>query len=484
MIRFKPRCAHSFKHQHKYTQSQMPGRSLSFLAACISLSMAGCTHTPMTVTEMSAAMSAELAAASADAAAPVALSDGFASAVARAVETHAGYRAALAQEQEAASRVGVAESALRPQLSADANLGGLREFASAADTVTGISGGLSLSQLIFDGGASTATINRATAEALGAQAQRAALANTLALEAAQAWIDVWQFDQRVRLLQGRTSEMEAMVAQMERMAANGFADRAALDAARRQIVDVQLEETRLQADLADAQVRFRRHFRQAPGRLSQPTEIVTPVVARAQVGAWQNAPSLEVRAASVIAARHGVAEAEAAFRPRIRLQTGLRTPMDTTDPASSNFGLGFNYIFLDGGRRVQQLEAAIARLAAVEEQLREEQVTLEAELAAALERLAGIERSMPLVGEQIRLSASEAETSRSQITTGQSTLRQLVEAEIENYRALDRQIAMRAERLMLLLSIAARTGELGRLIGLQTEQPNEAVEPVALALQD
>lgn len=438
----------------------------------------------MAVTEMSAALSAELAAASADAAEPVALSDGFASAVAQAVETNAGYRAALAQEREAASRVGVAESVRRPQLSADANLGGLREFASGGDTVTGISGGLSLSQLIFDGGASTAGINRATAEALGAQAQRAALANTLALEVAQAWVDVWQFDQRVRLLRGRTSEMEAMVAQMERMAANGFADRAALDAARRQIVDVRLEETRLLADLADAQVRFRRHFRQSPGQVSQPTEIVTPDVARAQRGAWHNAPSLEVRAASVLAARHGVAEAEAAFRPRLRLQTGLRTPMDTADPASSNFGLGFDYIFFDGGRRVQQLEAAIARLAAVEEQLREEQVTLEAELAAALERLAGIERSMPLVAEQIRLSASEAETSRSQITTGQSTLRQLVEAEIENYRAQDRQIAMRAERQMLLLSIAARTGELGRLVGLQAEEPYEVGEPVALARQD
>jgi len=285
-------------------------------------------------------------------------------------------------------------------------------------------------------------------------------------------------------LRFRTSEMESMVGQMERMAADGFVDRAALDSARRQIVDVQLEETRLQADLADAQVRFRQHFRQPPGRLSRPAEIVTPAVARAEADAWQNAPSLEARAAGLIAARHGVEEAEAAFRPRIRLQTGLRTPMDTEDPASGNFGLGFDYSFFDGRRRVHQLEAAIARRAAVEDQLRQEQAALEAELAAAVTRLSGIERSMPLVAEQIRLSASEAETSRSQITTGQSTLRQLVEAEVENYRAQDRQIAMRAERQMLLLTIAARTGELGRRIGLPTEQPAEEREARTLASQD
>lgn len=457
---------------------------LAIAVSGLAITLVGCTGTPMAVTEMSAALSAELAAASAEAAEPVVLSEGFTFAVARAVETNAGHRAALAQEREAASRVGVAESLRKPQLSADANLGGLREFASAEDIITGIAGGISLSQLIYDGNESTAAINRATAEALGALAERVSQANALALEVARAWIDVWQFEDRLRLLHSRTSEMDAMVGQMERMAANGFADRAALDSARRQIVDVRLEETRLQADLADAKVRFRQHFRQAPGRLSWPAEIVSPAVARAQANAWQNAPSLQARAASLIAARHGVEEAEAAFGPRIRLQMGLRTPMDTADPASGNFGLGFDYSFFDGQRRVHQLKAAIARRTAVEYQLQQEWTTLEAELAADMARLSGIERSTPLVAEQIRLSMSEAETSRSQIATGQSTLRQLVDAEVENYRAQDRQIAMRAERQMLLLTIAARTGELGRRIGLQTERQSQERDALVLTSQD
>lgn len=446
--------------------------------------LAGCTGTPMAVKEMSAVLSAELAADSAQAAEPVALSGGFALAVARAVETNAGYRAAVAQEREAASRVGVAQSVRRLQMSADASVGGLRDLDSQGDTLAGVTAGLSLSQLLYDGGESTAAINRATAEALGARAERFSQANVLALDIARAWIDVWQFDQRVRLLRSRTSEIEAMVDQMERMAANGFVDRATLDSARRQIVDVRLEETRLQANLADAQVRFRQHFRQGAVSLSQPGEIVTLGVARAAASAWRNAPELEVRAARVIAARHRVTEAEAAFRPRVRLQTGLRSPMDTSDPASVNLGFGFDHSFFDGGRRVHQLEAAIARRVAVEDQLREGQVKLEAELEASLERLVGIERSMPLVAKQIQLSASEAETSRSQIATGQSTLRQLVEAEVENYRAKDRQIAMRAERHVLLLNIVARTGVLSRLIGIQKELPPKEPEQVTLSQRD
>jgi hypothetical protein len=74
---------------------------------------------------------------------------------------------------------------------------------------------------------------------------------------------------------------------------------------------------------------------------------------------------------------------------------------------------------------------------------------------------------MPLLADKLRLSRLEAETSRSQMMTGQSNLRQLVEAEIAIYRAQDEQIAMQAEQQTLLLTIAARTGALSRLIGLE-----------------
>ena len=100
-------------------------------------------------------------------------------------------------------------------------------------------------------------------------------------------------------------------------------------------------------------------------------------------------------------------------------------------------------------------------------QLSDAQRGLEAELQAGLTRLASIERAMPLLADKLRLSRSEAKTSRSQMLTGQSNLRQLVDAEIEIYRAQDQQIAMQAERQTLLLTIAASTGALFRLVGLQ-----------------
>jgi outer membrane protein TolC len=78
-----------------------------------------------------------------------------------------------------------------------------------------------------------------------------------------------------------------------------------------------------------------------------------------------------------------------------------------------------------------------------------------------------MERSMPLMAENIRLSAAEAEIARTQIVTGQSNLQRLIEAEIDNYRARDNEIAMQAEKLTLQLTIAALTGGLGRELGLE-----------------
>jgi len=129
-------------------------------------------------------------------------------------------------------------------------------------------------------------------------------------------------------------------------------------------------------------------------------------------------------------------------------------------------GSGIEYSFNDGGLRARRLEAARSHEVVQRERLAEYQATVDAALRAAFTRLDGLDRALPLVAEQVRLSVSESTTARSQLVTGQSSLRQLVEAEIENYRARDREISLQAERHLLLLTIAARTGALAKHIGL------------------
>jgi outer membrane protein TolC len=399
--------------------------------------------------------------------APIVLTQGLAPALRTAVSTNEGYLGALALEAEALGQVGVVASARRPQITGNANIGGIRETGTNADTTTGMAGGVNLSQLVYDGGASASAINRTTALALSAQAGRVAQGNDIALSAARAWIDLWQYSERLRLMQARTSEMDTLVAQIERMASNGMLDKASLENAQGQIVDIKLEESRLIAGQAEAQVLFQRFFNAKPASVPRPPELVSAAQARSLAQDWQTAPGLQRQAAELLAAQAAVGEAQSAFKPSARLQAGARSPLERGESTDLTLGLSLEYSFSDGGRRKKQLEAAEARVAATDAQLSDAQRGLEAELQAGLTRLASIERAMPLLADKLRLSRSEAETSRSQMLTGQSNLRQLVEAEIEIYRAQDQQIAMQAERQTLLLTIASRTGALSRLVGLE-----------------
>lgn len=448
---------------------------LSIQAVALSVVLAGCSKEVVGPEQMANDIRATLAATPPDRpqSASVDIAAGFGPALKSAVENNERYRAALALEGEALASIGVARSARRPQIQGQSVAGGIRETGTAQNSEsTGVSGGINLSQLIYDGGESAASLNSATAEALGAGAERETTANDVAFEAARAWIDVWQHESRLDLLQLRTSEMKEVLSQIERMAMNGMIDSGALDSARRQIVDIALEETRLKSDLQQANVRFARYFNQSPKSVRRPAELVGVTEAIKLAGAFEQAPSLKRVAAGLIVARNAVLGAKSAFKPKARLQAGVTAPMQRGESTDTTLGLGIQYTFGDGGRRKAVLAAAEARVEGLEVQLADARKTLEAELDGALSQLTAIEASLPLVRRQIELSGSEAKTTQSQLATGQANLRQLIEAKAQNYHASDRLISLQAEKISLQLLIASRTGALARFVGVTTPSAN------------
>jgi outer membrane protein, adhesin transport system len=398
---------------------------------------------------------------------PVNLEDGLRVAVATAVRANPAYVAALAVEQESSANIDIANSARLPLLGLNGNLGGVREGGSRTNVETGLATNLSVSQLIYDGGASAATVNQAIAQALAAQAERRVRGNEIALEASRAWTDVWQFGQRIDLLRSRTNEMDVLAGQIERMASTGMLDRTSLDGAQRKIVEISLEDVRLQSDLQEAQLRFQRYFGKSVERVGRPDELVSHQQALFFAQQWREAPSLQRAGSELLISRSAVSIAEAGFQPRANIAAGIRSPLEKGEPVSSSLGLTLEYTLGDGGRRQATLRGAEARLEAAEAQFAEAQLSLKAELDAAVTRLQAIEQSMILMEESVRLSVSEVVTVRSQITTGQSNLLQLVEAEIALYRAQDQQIVIQAEKLTLHLVIASLTGALSELLDLE-----------------
>jgi outer membrane protein TolC len=440
---------------------------VAFLGTAI---LSGCATDVKTIDELSKAVSSELSVSKDQTKGlePIALTGGMRSAIRAAVQDSESYQAALAQERDAFARVGVAESVRKPQLSANGNLGALRETGgvNSPKTTTGLAGGLSVSQLLFDGGRTAAEVNIANVEALAARADRVVRGNELALQAARAWASLWQYQEQLSLLESQKAQMNGVVSQIQRMADNGMLDRSVLDSARRQIADVAIEESTLRSSYEAAEVQFERFFNHAPANIARPERIVSSVEAKQLVTASDLAPGMQRSALDLILARVSLDRAKAEFSPTTNLRAGVSSPLEEGESTDITLGIAFEYTFSDGGRRRAELEAAQARVEAAEKLLQEAQRGYEAEVQSIESQLVAIERAMPLVEEKIRLTSSEADIAKSQIATGQSNLRQLVEASLEQYRARTSLIAMQSEHIALLLTIASRTGALTEKLGI------------------
>lgn len=395
------------------------------------------------------------------------LSKGFVSAIMQSVELNERFKAQQALERRAIARLGASESVKRPQIGAAATIGTNRQFGDT--TSNGAGGTLNISQTVFDGGASDASISRATAELAAAKSNLNRVANEVAIEAARAWIDTWQYQERLTLLKTRSIEIETVVSQIERMVTSGLIDRADVDYASRQVVEINLEERRLEADMAEAKLRFQHFFGQKPNGLKEPNRIISMKQAYDLVANFKEAPELRTAAAEALIAGSSVAEAKSAFRPRVRLQANAQSPNDRTDRGDVSVGFVVEYVFNDGGKRQRDLEAAEATKEAAYEGLTDAANNLSSELQALISKLELANKSTPLVQEQIVLSASEAQTARSQIATGQSSLRSLIEAELQNYRAKDKMISLTAVQSEILFTIAARSGFLTRMLASEVK---------------
>ena len=386
-----------------------------------------------------------------------------------AVESNKSYTAALAAERAMSSRVTSVKSVRKAQIRGNSTVGGIRETGGRASDKTheGAAVSLNLSQIIYDGGLSSSNIDRAEAQAFGASAERKSLGNDIALQAAKAWIDNWQYQTRLSILHKRTLELDDLISKMERMANNGMSDRSALDSVRRQVLDIALEKKLLQNDQNEAAIKFKHFFNQKIARVSKPDKLVGLSEVRAQAENWQAAPDLQRIAAEVVVAKRGVEASEAAFKPQARLQAGLTSPMQEGESTDASFGVVVEYTFGDGGRRLAELEEAEASFEAAKARLDDASKMLSSEMNVAIKNLNSLQESLPLMNEKISLSRLEVETARSQLATGQSNLRQLIAAELENYRAEDKLIVLEANNLIVQLSILAKTGALADLVQLK-----------------
>jgi outer membrane protein TolC len=147
--------------------------------------------------------------------------------------------------------------------------------------------------------------------------------------------------------------------------------------------------------------------------------------------------------------------------------------MDRGERTNFAIGLELEWVLGDGGRREANTAAQAARLAAAEQTREGCTLAGKRELDTSVSRRATLIESIATLSVQVDSSKNEVKILWSQLSTGQTSVRQLIEAEVNAYRASDRKITAEAELSKLELAMLSSSGLLAKKLGL-----NNKITPV------
>lgn len=400
------------------------------------------------------------------------LDSGYSSALRTAIVENQRLSSAIRRYREAEADIRVSQSDARPQVTASVTAGGFAEEDNLTNDLefnTGAASNVSLSQLIYDGGATRANVDGATAQAYAARANISATGNEVGRNAASAWIDFWQAKAQLALLQSRLREVSPTIERIERLIANGIVDRASLAAAQRQFLDLELEEERQKFALQDATERFNRYYGDRPDSITAPQRLFSNEEVAQMARSWQDSPALISAAAELIVAERALEAARAETRPTLRARAGVNSPFSDADEAEGNIGIVLEHTFGDGGRRQANIERLDNRLQANRAAFEDTKSESQVEAETTLSRHQSLRSTIPVLEEQIEALDTERKTLRSQITSGQAQLRELVESEVLHYRAQARLIQIRGDLSNLEIILASQIGRLTEKLNVDVD---------------
>ncbi|MEZ5916861.1 MAG: TolC family protein [Parvularculaceae bacterium] len=412
--------------------------------------------------------------------------EAFRRAVNMAIAAHPNFHVQASLAAQARAETRAARAALYPRISANINGDYViaRRFGAATDNVVEslrpdgqINAGASVSQLIFDGGATFAKIRSAKARRRENALSLDARVNELALSALSAYHDL-AVHQAI-LTMGREyiahhEKLLADVKERERLGSGTKADvlraTARLAAARGRIS--QIEES---AQIAE--IRYTEFFSTEPGRLNFPSFDSLAVGSQEEAIAMATSrnPVLAAAVARADGARADYKAAKASRIPELRANVS-GTKFDVIDGGGDydvRAGVTMNYDIFAGGARGAEISSA--RSEAERQRFEEEQVRQEIgrEAAIAFEQKKSADARLAIMTEAVISNDQARDLVAERFRVARGDLLDLLQAENDWFDAGVAFLTALAERDMTNYQMMEFTGDLLRFFSPQPEYAGE-----------
>ena len=405
----------------------------------------------------------------ASAAAAETLREAVSTAMGRFPEIHA------AQHRTAAIRAQVGQARAELYPSVNGSVGEGRERSRNVSTRTGNDvtltrreAELSVSQLVFDGGAASGQVKRFTARAESAELGVTGTAEDVAFRTSQVFVEVRRLREQLEIARQNVGVHEKTLSDVNLLAEAGRGRRADVmqAQARRALATSSVDQ--LSGQLAQAESGFRYLVGRHPGELAPAPPIapsLPPTLERAVAAATVSNPIVQSAEKEIEAAQHDRESARAQLAmPRVTIDAGASRNRDIDGIAGPNHDqyamLRLRYNFFRGfgdSERVRETEARIDEAIA---ELGRVRIEVERDVRQAWEGLAADRARVATLEHYARASADVVEAYRLQFQLGQRSLLDVLNAENESYSATANLIAARAAVVVGELRVLASMGQL------------------------
>jgi len=358
-------------------------------------------------------------------------------------------RAARANQRAIEETAAQARGAWYPTL--DASLGQGRETSNnpstrvlgTDQTLTRRESELSLSQLLFDGGAASGQVRRLRARALGAGEQLADTAQSAGLRAAEAYLDVTRLRELIALAAENEKRHEETLAQVSRLADVGQGRRADAQQADARLALAQASLAQLRGQLAQAEADYQHLTGRPPGQLADAGSYayaLPATLADALALALQTHPAILAAQNALLAAQaERESQRSSATAPRLALEVGASANynLDGVPGAYDNrFAmLRLRYNLFRGGTDIARVREAEARIDEALADYGRARNDIERNLRQSWEGLTMDRERLPQLQRYAAASAQVVTAYRKQFSIGQRTLLDVLNAENELYSA-------------------------------------------------
>jgi len=377
---------------------------------------------------------------------------------------------ALSQYRSVQSERSIATSGYWPTIGTE--LSGGREFTDGVDTnderesLTASSATLYARQNLFSGGRTSAFVNETDARILAAAYEVLNVANRVYLETTEAYLNVIQAVELLRLSEENVLTQEKILEQVREKSAAGFGRASDLKNSEARLALARSNYISKQQDLNQAVVRFHRRF----GRLVKPEAFVTPepafqfpkTVEETVAVAFRNHPALEVAEYNIQVRKYSFEKAKADDWPSIDLELKAQHRNDTNgepgDTDQYSAMLKLNYILFDGGLREGEQNKNFQSIHKENQRAYIERRNVNESVRLAWNILQAEERKRQYLNEHVALSFETLEAFKEEYYVGRRTLLDLLNMENEYNSAKNASAESIFSNLIAYYRVSEATG--------------------------